>query len=405
MKRFLTICLISSLCLYAMAQQRTLQVSVSNPTSVAKTDAPVVIRFSEVKKLKFAVASASVKSNGTEIACQLDDLDADRKNDELAFVINLAANETKTFDVTLSAQANAKANTKARTYADMQLNDKKGKYPFITRLETPGSVNVYSDLYHHGAAFESELTAYRIYFDHRQNIDIYGKVKRQLELPDTHFYTTVEQQAQGYGNDVLWAGQSVGCGSLKLWDGSAPLNWTEVETRGQRIISAGPVRTLVEVSDLGVNGYDVRTLYTLWAGHREVEVCASLNKPIESTMFCTGVQKYGPQSESIIRESEGIAASWGKDYPEQSSDKAKEQFPPEAVGLAVYVPADYRINSAESDINCLFTIGKQGQTSFRYYVSFCADKEANGYHSASAWFNSLDAWKAELDAPVTIKVK
>ena len=62
MKRFLTICLISSLCLSAMAQQRTLQVTVSNPTSVAKTDAPVVIRFSEVKKLKFAVASASVKS-------------------------------------------------------------------------------------------------------------------------------------------------------------------------------------------------------------------------------------------------------------------------------------------------------------------------------------------------------
>lgn len=150
-----------------------------------------------------------------------------------------------------------------------------------------------------------------------------------------------------------------GLRSLKLWDGSAPQNWTEVETRGQRIISAGPVRTLVEVSDLGVNGYDVRTLYTLWAGHREVEVCVSLSKPLESTMFCTGVQKYGPQPESIIHESEGIAASWGKDYPEQSSDKAKEQFPPEAVGLAVYIPADYRISSAESDINCLFTLGKK----------------------------------------------
>ena len=184
-----------------MAQQRTLQVTVSNPTSVAKTDAPVVIRFSEVKKLKFAVASASVKSNGTEIPCQLDDLNADRKNDELAFVVNLAANEIKNFDVTLSAEANVNSPlsgklegfAKARTYADMQLNDKKGKYPFITRLEAPGKVNVYSDLYHHGAAFESELTAYRIYFDHRQNIDIYGKVKRQLELPDTHFYTTAEQ--------------------------------------------------------------------------------------------------------------------------------------------------------------------------------------------------------------------
>ena len=405
MKRFLTICLISSLCLSAMAQQRTLQVTVENPSSIAKIDAPVVIRLWKLKKIMFAVASASIVSDGTLIPCQLDDLDGDHRNDELAFVINLQANETKKLYITLSAKVDVNSNAKPRTYADMQLNDKKGKYPFITRLETPGKVNVYSDLYHHGAAFESELTAYRIYFDHRQNIDIYGKVKRQLELPDTHFYTTPEQQAKGYGNDVLWAGQSIGCGSLKLWDGSAPQNWTEVETRGQRIINAGPVRTLVEVSDLGVNGYDVRTRYTLWAGHREVEVSTILNKPLESTMFCTGVQKYGPQPESTIRESEGIAASWGKDYPEQSSDKAREQFPPEAVGLAVYVPADYRISSSESDINCLFTLGKKGQTSFRYYVSFCADKEANGYHSASAWFASLDAWKAELDAPVKVRVK
>ncbi|MBO7660523.1 MAG: DUF4861 family protein, partial [Bacteroidaceae bacterium] len=60
-----------------------------------------------MKKLNLAVASASVKSNGTEIPCQLDDLNADRKNDELAFVVNLAAYETKTLDVTLSAEAKA----------------------------------------------------------------------------------------------------------------------------------------------------------------------------------------------------------------------------------------------------------------------------------------------------------
>ena len=331
-------------------------------------------------------------------------MDNDGKKDELCFVCDLSGNESRTFYIVLSSGSSTTLFP-SRVYADMQLDDKKKNHPYITCLEAPGDSYLYNDLYHHGVAFESELTAYRIYFDERQNIDLYGKKSYKLELHDTGFYTNAEQQAQGYGNDVLWAGQSVGCGSLKLWDGTGAMNWKKVGTRGQRLISAGPVRTVVELTDRGVEiagapmPYDVRTVYTLYAGHREVRVDIHLDRPMEAPFLCTGVQKIGVSDEArqsnggIAAEGyvkpDGLAVSWGSDYPEMGK---KEQFPPEPVGLAVRVPEEYISKVLTDELNYLIVIGKSGQQDFHYFVSFCAAKETEGFHSAKEWFSHAEGW-------------
>lgn len=389
-----------ALSLAVQGQERTIKVNVTNDWSFDKTDEPVVVKLDEVKRLKFDVQSAIVRVEGKELPCQLDDLDGDAKADELVFLADIGSGQTLAYEVTLSATGAQKEYT-PRVYADMMLDDKKGKHPFITSIETPGKSYIYSDLYHHGAAFETELTAFRVYFDHRQNIDIYGKKLRRLELADTHFYTTPEQMQKDYGNDVLWAGNSIGCGSFKLWDGTAPKNWDNVKTRGQRIIAAGPLRTVVEVKDMGVEdgGLNVRQHYILYAGHRECEVQVVFDRPLASERFCTGVQKIGASPKGMT-QSDGIAASWGADYPEMGK---KDIFPPETVGLAVYVPTEYVSEQKTDDLNYLFVVGKDGLTSMKYYISFCADKEAGGFHSADAWFESLAKWKEGLQNPVRVK--
>jgi hypothetical protein len=121
------------------------------------------------------------------------------------------------------------------------------------------------------------------------------------------------------------------------------------------------------------------------------------------------VQKIGASPEGFVR-ADGLAASWGSDYPEMGK---KEQFPPEAVGLAVYVPKQYIHSVTESDLNYLILLSSKGKTELKYYVVFCADKEKPdnrpstqrfdyldapaGYHSASAWFDALPDWKASID--------
>lgn len=384
-----------------------MSVCVANEWTEPKAFAPVVIRLDELDELDFDVRSVTV--NEGEVACQLDDMDGDGVVDELIFLADLPAGEERTFSISLAntvstEEADAQP---ALVYADMMLADKKGKLPLITALETPGNSYVYSDLHHHGPAFESWLVAYRIYFDHRQNIDIYGKRHQQLELADTHFYTTTEQTAQGYGNDVLWAGSSVGCGSLKCWDGKAPADWKEVGKRMERIVSSGPLRTVVEVADIdALGGNTVSTYYILYGGHRDVEVAIHARLPLDEESLCTGVQKVNPQTaRHLLDEQQGLAASWGSDYPEQSNQENMDRFPPEAVGLAVYVPEDSRQRAVDMEVNALFTLA--GGNGLRYFISFCADKEeAEGScHSADEWFTEVRKWKENLDHPISVNIQ
>ena len=390
------------------AQQLQLFVTVTNTWDKPKADEPVVLSLKDVIRSDFKVKSAQVIADGSNIRCQLDDLDGDTYPDELMFLIDLKPHQKAVCTVTLSATSSEPLPTvRPRVYADMMLEDKKSKYPLITSLEAPGSSYIYNDLYHHGAAFESELTGYRIYFDQRQNIDLYGKKVKRLELADTHFYTTPAQMSQDYGNDVLWAGKSVGCGSFKGWDGKSPTNIEPVDIRGQRIISAGPLRTIVEVKDLGWNGRNMYQRYIMYAGHRECEVQVRFDRPLHADeLFCTGVQKIGTDNTEVRSEGwtrhDGIAASWGCDYPEMGK---KEQFPPETVGLAIYVPQQYIKAEKTDELNYLFILGGEGQTSLHYYVSFCADKEKDGYHTADEWFSMLNSWKEGLQHPAEVKVR
>lgn len=416
---------------------RSLQfhVSVSHSWNKLKLYEPVAIKLSEVPGLDFEVKSATVfmghhtgRIDPVEVlqtVCQLDDWDGDQRADELVFLASFESGSLAEFTVELFDNnagnedfGDNGAGSRRWVYADMMLEDKKDKHPLITALEAPGDSYLYNDLYHHGAAFENELCGFRVYFDQRQNIDIYGKRKRQLELEKTNFYTTPEQMKQGYGNDVLWAGNSVGCGSFKGWDGKAPTNIEPVKTRGQRIIASGPLRTIVEVKDIGWNGQNMRQYYILYAWHRECEVRIEFDRPLGEESFATGVQKIGEKPEGFVHN-DGIAASWGSDYPEMGK---KEQFPPEAVGLAVYVPKQYIQSTVESDLNYLFVLGARGKTSLHYYVAFCADKEEEhktvspyhrfasldgeaGYHNAQAWFAALPDWKENLEHPVTVKIR
>lgn len=407
--------LLSVLPILVWGQEYKASIQVSNDKGGAKKDAPIVVRLSELKKLTFDVRSATVVCDGNPVACQLDDMDNDGRKDELCFVYDFQQGEQKTFELTLSPKRQEQTFA-SRVYADIQLDDKKKKHPYITSLEAPGDSYLYNDFYHHGVAFESEQTAYRIYFDERQNIDLYGKKQYRLELHDTGFYTNADQQGSGYGNDVLWAGQSVGCGTLKLWDGNHPQNWKQVSIRGQRLISNGPVRNVVEVTDRDVEiegvttPYHVRTVYTQYAGHRDVRVDVFLDRAMEKAFLCTGVQKIGTSEETYqangkvkpegFVEKNGLAASWGADFPEMGK---KEQFPPEAVGLSVYVPKTYISSTKTDDLNYLVVLGKAGLQSLHYYISFCAAKEDAGCKSAKEWFNFVKEWDPEAEVKIKIR--
>lgn len=405
-KNILTIALLA-IAMTADAAQKTFTVSVENNNKIDRTSVPVVIPLA---KYGMEVRSALVTLEGKEIACQLDDTNQDGGFDELCFVTDIAKKSKLTFNVTLDETGQPRTY-KARTFAEMVLPNKKVKLKnkhdiYISSITADrGSSSTYSSLHHHGPAFENEYCAFRLYFDHRQTVDMYGKVKKGLEIKDTQFYTDADQKAAGYGDDVLWVGNSFGLGALRGWNGTEPTMFDDCDHRAMRVVASGPVRAIVEVVDLGWNTgnagkapVDMTTRYTVYAGRRDCAVDVSFRRPASDYKFATGI--INVKNSEGMTDGHGLRACWGTDWSVALKDSAGHK--PETVGMAIYVPEKYVVKElpANQD-NYPFVVGNAAD-GLHYYVNFCSDNETFGYHSAKDWFVYLKQWRKQLDADVSV---
>ncbi len=386
-----------------MAQQ-TITVSVSNPVNTNRTDQPVVIPLAKYGDIR----SALVTTDGKEIACQLDDLDQDEQFDELCFLADLAGKEKKQYTVQLYQQGEPRPYP-ARVYAEMLMRNDKVKEKnrhdnYIESITARGDcANSYNLQHHHGVDFESELNGIRIYFDKRQTLDLYGKFKKRLELKETQFYTSDEQKTQGYGDDVLWVGNTFGLGAFRGWDGKEPTMIDPVRSRTQRIISYGPLRTIVEVIDRGWKAdaakspINMTLRYTQYAGHRDTDVDVLFNKDVSGYRFSTGIINVKDSEE--FSDHKGLRACWGTDYP--STDTVK--WNRETVGLAICIPNKHIASEeAANKDNYAFVVKTDGSR-LSYKINYTSANEEFGYHTAREWFDYLKTWKREVEQPVKVE--
>ena len=388
------------LCSFALhAEEEIYLITVSNDLGKPKIDAPLVVRIAELG-CDFNVKSAVITVGGVEIPSQIDDLNGDGRADEIAFVMDMPAGSAKSVRLELSSVKKQK-EYQSRVFAQMLISDKNGKHVPISSLTIPGTSNVYNQLHHHGPAFESELTAYRIYFDQKQTVDIYGKFRRGFEIEESQFYPTDEQLARGFGDDVLLVGGSCGLGTLKGWDGTKATHIEPVETLTETILAYGPVRTIVDVVSNGWQ-YQGRVLkmtvrYIMYAGHRDCEVQVYFDRPLRNEIFSTGVINItGSVSYS---DNDGLIACWGTHWPVGDTVK----YAKETVGLATSLPREIVLSEKPDRLNYLYQIGAEGKMGFKYHITFTSMKEAFGYKTSKEWFEHVVEWKEHLLNPVKIK--
>ena len=283
-------------------------------------------------------------------------------------------------------------------------------YP-ITKWTADPAIDTYHQLHHHGVAVESELMAYRIYFDKKQTIDPYCKRKPQLELAQSYWYPNDSLLAEGYGDDILRVSGTVGVGSVKYWNGKKHVHIEPVAERSQRIVSKSRTSATIEVS---VRGWeiprpsstsrnssslvDMTTRYTMQAGHRDMRCDVSLSEAVEG--LCTGVQ-FVPSKSSAPRTSSDtstiilpngiLLASFGTDWPVNDSAK----YAKETVGLAVFIPYPYagKIVQDKSNLLCLL----KGTTPHFYLTCVGATKENHPVaKTAEEWLTYLRRWAKHL---------
>lgn len=419
--------------------EENVHISIFNPNDFSLYDAPVSIKLAKDCPYK----GARVIVDNRICMSQIDDLDGDGIFDEVAFTLDLSAKTPKDVLIKFSTEPIDDGWT-PRVHAQMWFKDKSKDKSYYELNHIPTDTvsevkdNMYSTMYHHGPAFESDIAAYRIYFDAKESTDLYGKRVRQLELAKGLWYSSEEPDTvakYNLGDDIILVGQTISLGTLRGWDDSkddpafatsapgtkipdpcmnmiSPFEW-----RQAHIVTKGPVRTVV---DMNVKGWDykghklnLKSRYILYAGNRECTVLQQLEdqnqKNIDDLEFVTGVMKVGcfnTDSTELailkyIADEKGLCASYGKDWPD-GNHKLYPQM--STTGLAVNIPEEYVTRTIDRKEQILYGI-KPKNGAFKYSMSYCApDKETFVEKwTPDRWFEYCYKWKGTK--PVIVRLK
>ena len=406
MKKKMMMAVVAALLSLGVQAQKLVEVTVKNPSGEARQDVPVVMDLKSWGDVRKAV----VKVDGKEIPSQLDDLDRDCVNDELCFLVNLGKKEKKTYCVSLYEEGE-QAQYPARTFAELCLpsrNKKLAKNQQDIYLKSIAFDKRTKDPYHyvhsHGICFESDLVAMRVYFDHRQTIDLYGKINPGLVIEKTQFYPSEEQIAAGSGDDCLWVGNTYGLGALRGWDGQNQVLLNDLKYQEQRVISEGPLRAIVELDDRGwtpapgLKPVNATIRYTIYAGHRDFDVDMFFNKDVSNYDFATGLINVKGSSE--YADGKGLRGCWGSDWP-TGKDDGKHKL--ETVGLGIYVPAQMLAKQMPANKDCYTQVVRPIGNKLSYKLAYTSANETYGPKGEKEWYEWLKCWKKQIEQPIIVK--
>src|SRR5713101_8052720 len=319
-------------------QIKNIKIAISNRSDHAQNGADIVIPIAQLRKVAPDITPGAmivtVSGAGTlkqdasalqaeELPSQVDDLDGDGKGDDLAFQVDLAPHQTRIVTVSYGNQERI-----WRLRGDYQ---QRTAALFSPKIE--------------GLGWESERVAFRVYFDPRNAIDLYGKRRLTLQLgmfasPD---YTYHDESPEG--RDIYKVGDAIGIGSVAGMVNGKVIKVAEVKERKWRIISSGPVRTIVELEYDGWNAggriIDLRSRITQWAGERGF-THAIFAKSADDFEFVTGL----PAKAGIepVTSSKDSAVEWLATWGEQvvaPGPTATEAVPGQRLGLAIITQAPH----------------------------------------------------------------
>src|SRR5262249_30223479 len=164
-----------------------------------------------------------------EIPSQADDLDGDGKYDELVFQLPIGAGRMRMVTIAYGDHASIlRLRSQYRVRTSMK---------FATRYE--------------GLGWESEEAAWRIYFDQRNAIDLYGKRRPGLYLDLFAAPEYIYHLETPFGRDIFKVDPTLGIGSVAaVVDGKA-VAVADVAERKWRVLANAPVRSVGEIEYKG----------------------------------------------------------------------------------------------------------------------------------------------------------
>ncbi len=287
-----------------------------------------------------------------------------------------------------------------------------GEAQTIARLRVSHPARTYAKftMKFDGPAWESEETAWRLYFDKRNAIDLYGKRRPGLYLDLFATPEYIYHAESPLARDIYLIGKGLGIGSVGALVNGKPEGVADVADRQYRIVATGPVRAIVEITykDWKIGGRTVYLVsrFTQWAGERGFDHRVIAKGAEGLTLVATLPKK--PGTADLNRPLDGAAdvrvvTTWGPQVVEQGTNAGTRDLPNENLGLALLVfgTGDGKAGVAQPDpANHLVPVVlKEG--SAHWHVTAAWDQERTEDMKVSAETAADRARNGTLQVPPT----
>jgi Domain of unknown function (DUF4861) len=321
---------------------------------------------------------------GKELLAQAVDTDGDayRKADIVIFQSDFAANETKTFTVTVGAkqvfkreQFKAFGRFNRERFDDFVWeNDRIAHRTYGKALET----------------WDGEPLS-------SSTIDIWSKRTPRMVVNDWYLSDDYHND-HGDGADFYSAGPSRGCGGNGLWAGDRL--WTSRNFINSRVLANGPIRVMFELEYApfqvdNINVSEVKRV-TLDAGSQLDRFQSSykqFTRPGQTQKLTTGIGLKKTAGEQIEANAErGWLLKW-----EKVEKNAGNQ------GLAVIVDPKTFEKQTDDKLNQLILAKVSDNNIATYWAGFCWDK-AGSLADAAAWKKYVDEFAQGAQSPIEVSV-
>ena len=356
-------CLSLTSALWANPHLKSIKIAITNPTAENRPAEDVVLSVADLRKIApdfyagsqivtatdaSTVAEDALVLHATELPSQIDDLDGDFKPDELAFQIDLKPHQTRIVTVTWGMPD--------------RIFRLRGDYEPQTNAIFTKKID--------GMGWESTRNAFRLYFDNRNAIDLYGKARPTLQL---NRYATPGYIYHNYspdGRDIYLVADALGIGAPAAWVNGAAQHVSDVDSRSWRIISTGPVRAIVEFNYQGwkVAGKTVNLTVraTQWAGERGFSQTATSSDAGDLVLATGLTQQQGiPELRSTAGEDPAWLAMWGEQAVEGGNKAVSPILHGSNLGLGVIMAPGSSASPNQDNKDYLFTFPlKNGSASW-----------------------------------------
>src|SRR6266404_2393723 len=212
-----------------------------------------------------------------------------------------------------------------------------------------------------GLGWESEVNAWRVYFDKRNAIDLWGKRRPGLYLEMFGAPEYVYHWESPLGRDIYRIGDAIGIGAVAALVDGKVVKVSDVADRKWRIINAGPVRVIVELTYKGwkVGGREVNltSRMTQWAGKHGFEHRITA-EGADGLTLVTGLVRHPGLQEKVFQPTAAepalVRAWWGPQVEEEGPPAtAIHMLPDQNLGLAIIAPGRESKVAADDPINLL----------------------------------------------------